>query len=750
MSLSRGMRLAEGQVTLRAPLLLFALWAVLDPVQGSQGRPSWRYISSEVVIPKKELHHGKGLQMPRWLSYSLSFGGKRHIIHMRRKKLFWSRHLLMMTQDDQGALQMEYPFIPPDCYYLGYLEEIPLSMVTMDTCYGGLEGIMKLDDSAYEIRPLSDSQRFEHVVSQIVADTNATGPTYKLGYKEDRDPLFSQANVTAVPRIASKLYSSHQGILKGLTLSSKTMYTVFNNVSKCAQFLIRLVSLTDSMLQSIDIRHYISSMVIYNQADPVVLDSFHVPGSPIHNYFERHLFEVFKPHTALLMNRNAPHELQFQPVLYGICRESSLISLASLGRHFLLLSVLVTQKIALSIGIYYDHSLCVCQRRSTCIMNRYPVMTDSFSNCSFVHIQHVVVNNAECMFVRDMFYFNKSLTHDRCGNYEVEPGEECDCGSFKQCYNNPCCTSDCILTPGSKCDTGRCCTNCTYSIAGTLCRPIQNICDLPEYCHGMSLACPDDFYMQDGTPCTEEGYCYHGNCTDRTMHCQEIFGKNAVNGEDVCYTINQKGSRYGHCRRSPGEFKSKPCSHTDIQCGRLQCSNVTHLPQLQEHVGFHQSEISGFWCFGLDSHRSTGTTDVGHVRTGTPCAPGKFCQDTYCNGSMAQLNYDCIPEKCSHRGMCNNNRNCHCHIGWDPPRCIKRGAGGSIDSGPPPRRMRSVRQSHESVVYLRVICGRMYALITAFLFGIATNIITVKTVKVNKKTVGEDNPLFILQTPEQL
>ena len=67
------------------------------------------------------------------------------------KKHFRSRHLLMMTQDDQGELQMEYPSMPPDCYYLSYLEEIPLSMVTMDTCCQGLERIMKLDDLAYEI-----------------------------------------------------------------------------------------------------------------------------------------------------------------------------------------------------------------------------------------------------------------------------------------------------------------------------------------------------------------------------------------------------------------------------------------------------------------------------------------------------------------------------------------------------------------------------------------------------------------------
>ena len=55
-------------------------------------------------------------------------------------------------------------------------------------CYRSLKGIMKLDDFAYEIQPLEDSRRFEHVVSPLVADTNATGPTYTLGYKEERHP----------------------------------------------------------------------------------------------------------------------------------------------------------------------------------------------------------------------------------------------------------------------------------------------------------------------------------------------------------------------------------------------------------------------------------------------------------------------------------------------------------------------------------------------------------------------------------
>ncbi|XP_004782031.1 disintegrin and metalloproteinase domain-containing protein 21-like [Mustela nigripes] len=750
MFLRRALGLAEDEVIMRTFFLLLAVWAGLAPVQCSQGRPSWRYMSSEVVIPRKEMHHGKDVQMPGWLSYSLRFGGKRHVIHMRRKKLFWSRQLLMMTQDDQGALQMDYPFIPPDCYYLGYLEEIPLSMITMDTCYGGLEGIIKLDDLAYEIKPLSNSQRFEHIVSQIVADTKSVGFTYKLGHQEVRDPLFSQENYSVVPRISSKMYSSHHGNIKALALSSNSMYTVFNNVSKCAQFLIRVFSLVDTFFQGIDVAFYISSMIIYDQRDPASMGDYHVTTNPYFQHYHKYVFPSLQPHSSIMLIKEGPQDHNYEPVAYGICRYRNLIMIGYFGRPYLFLSIIATQKVGRSAGMYYDDLYCSCQRRSTCIMYISPGLTDSFSNCSYTHIQHIVGGGVlECMYRTQNEYFNKSLTHNRCGNHVVDQGEECDCGSFKQCYSNPCCTNACSFTSGSKCNTGRCCTNCTYSPPGTLCRPIQNICDLPEYCRGKSLACPDDFYMQDGTPCTEVGYCYLGNCTDPTVHCQEIFGKNAVKGEKSCYDINRRGDRYGHCRRVAEQKKSTPCALEDIYCGRLQCGNVTHLPRLQEHVGFHQSLISGFWCFGLDSHRSTGTNDVGHVRPGTPCGPGKICSNTYCNGSAAQLNYDCLPEKCSHRGICNNNKNCHCHIGWDPPHCIDRGAGGSTDSGPPPRKMRSVRQNAESLVYLRVVFGRIYALIAVFLFGVATNVKTIRTVRVKEEKADEANPGLRPQTPKQ-
>ncbi|XP_006107907.1 disintegrin and metalloproteinase domain-containing protein 21-like [Myotis lucifugus] len=492
------MRLAGGPVTLRTPLLLLGLWVVLAPTQCSQGRPSWRYISSEVVIPTKELHHSKAVRAAGWLSYSLRFGGQRHVLHMRRKRLFWPGQL--------------------------------------------------------------------------------------------------------------------------------TLFTV---------------------------------------------------------------------------------------------------------------SIIASNQIGTTFGLWLDTVECVCQRRATCIMYRYPVLTDSFSNCSFQHTAHVLNNNIQlCLFQErgQLVYSNSSLTTIRCGNSVVENGEQCDCGTFKQCYSNTCCESDCRFSPGSICNRETCCTNCTQAPAGTLCRPIQNICDLPEYCMGKDTNCPSDFYLQDGTPCTEDGYCYEGNCTDRSMHCKEIFGEGALSAPDVCYSINKKGHRFGHCKVTIG-FAPQRCADADVMCGRLQCVNVTHLPRLQEHVGFHHSIIGESLCFGVGAHRGTESTDVGAVRSGTPCGGGKFCLKGFCNATLAAIDYNCPPSKCNYRGVCNNNRNCHCHVGWDPPLCINSGAGGSVDSGPAPRRRRSVRAGGMSLVYLRVVFGRSLALIAALLFGVAMNVRTIQTTTVTEVKV---------------
>ncbi|XP_012669464.2 disintegrin and metalloproteinase domain-containing protein 21-like, partial [Otolemur garnettii] len=718
-----GHEAGRGTGAFRATLVLLGLWALLALAQCSQGHPSWRYVSSEVVIPRKETHHGKGFRVPGWLSYSLHFGGQRYVIHLRRKALFWPRHLLVTTQDEQGALQMDYPYVPSDCYYLGYLEEIPLSMVTVDMCYGGLQGIMKLDDLAYEIKPLKDSLSFEHVVSQITAERDAVGPMYSLGHREDADALLPAAHTASTARISTTTYASHAGRIRGQVQCSYLMYQVYNNMTFIVRFLVHMFNMVDSYFSSLHVTYTIFLLTIYNVRDPFLID-IRVPDGEAFEYYSRHFRIPYGITSSTVVNKNYPHEGSYEPPHSTMCRNENLIFVASLGRHFVFLSTVAANEIMRNYGVSYDEPECTCLRRTICIMDRFPLLTDRFSNCSLVDMNNIAMRaSGKCLFPPYRESLNKSLTFVRCGNNVVEDQEQCDCGSLKQCYHTDCCDTNCHLTPGSQCYVGSCCTNCTYSALGTLCRPMQTTCDLPEYCTSGSQNCPEDFYLQDGTPCSQVGYCYHGNCTDRSIHCKEIFGPDAEDGSSDCYDINMESHRFGHCSREEDSNTYQPCTIENRMCGRLQCRNVTRLPQLQDHVSFHQSMTStGTVCFGLDEHRSTGTNDAGRVRPGTLCAPGTICVNGQCSGPVEDLNYDCTPQKCNYRGVCNNNRNCHCHVGWDPPLCLRRGFGGSADSGPPPKRFREVKLSEQSVFYLQVAVGRFFALLAALLFGVATNV----------------------------
>ena len=199
-------------------------------------------------------------------------------------------------------------------------------------------------------------------------------------------------------------------------MSSNSVYTQYNNVSKSDQFLVHLGSLINAMFCGLDLRYYISIIIIYNVRDPTTMDNYALPGSPFHNHYVPNIYTPLQPQSALIVVRNEPHELTFKP-LYGLCNSNNLIMLGILSRPYLLLSIIATQLIVRTYGLYYDEVICVCQRRATCIMYRYPVLTDSFSYCSFVHVLHISsFSGTHCSYMTEIEYLNRSLTFAQCRN----------------------------------------------------------------------------------------------------------------------------------------------------------------------------------------------------------------------------------------------------------------------------------------------------------------------------------------------
>ncbi|XP_029459129.1 disintegrin and metalloproteinase domain-containing protein 9-like [Rhinatrema bivittatum] len=207
----------------------------------------------------------------------------------------------------------------------------------------------------------------------------------------------------------------------------------------------------------------------------------------------------------------------------------------------------------------HDTESCACRTR-TCVMQPNLSTTSTFSQCSIDSYTDLIEQHkADCLL--NIPLPGSIHAPQTCGNKIVEGDEPCDCGSEKECKNDPCCDFNCEMTQGTECVSGTCCKNCKFAEKGQPCRIPVSECDLAEYCTGSSDACPPDVYMQNGTPCNNDlSVCYKKTCYDADRHCQLLFGSGSKSASLHCFAeLNNIGDRFGNCGFDPHLGQVKSC-----------------------------------------------------------------------------------------------------------------------------------------------------------------------------------------------
>ncbi|XP_058526393.1 disintegrin and metalloproteinase domain-containing protein 29-like [Ochotona princeps] len=664
------MTLMKAPLFMRFLLLLNWLGVLVSFPGLTQAEHHSNHNPPEVVIPLKVTSSARSKKPSGWLSYSLRFGGHRHIVHIKVKKFLLSKHPTLFTYTDQGALLEDEPFVQNDCYYHGFVEGDPESLVALSTCFGGFKGMLHINNVAYEIMPVVFSTTFEHLVYEMKSEETQSR-TMRSGIIQD-EIMGQELDDSTLKQSDYVGWWVHYRTIEIALVIDSSLYDFYKrNSSTLIGDLYVISNVADSIYDVFGIRLMLFSMEIWNDDDKIVVDDVRKTITFFCNWKHLNMYYRKKHDMAMLFINKNLRGLSGLGLVAGMCVPYKSCGVVTFFQRSLsLCAIAMAHHIGHSLGMTHDDHPCACGKPK-CIMHFDNPPTPKFSNCSYQQFWWYTVERTTCLLEHE--YTTDIFNWTRCGNGVIEEEEECDCGTLQRCQKDPCCMPNCTLTSGSVCSSGLCCKNCQFLPLGSVCRKEANLCDLPEWCNGTSHKCPDDVYVEDGIPCNDTSYCYEKRCSDRTLQCKSIFGDEAKNAHLTCYKeLNIQGTRFGHCGISGVVYKK--CNTSDVLCGRLQCDNVKQVPQLSEHTTAHWTHYDDITCWGTDYHFGMITPDVGDVKDGTECGVEHLCIHRKCV-HISALDSNCSPKFCNMRGICNNKHHCHCNYLWDPPNCVIEGHG---------------------------------------------------------------------------
>ncbi|XP_029960814.1 disintegrin and metalloproteinase domain-containing protein 9-like [Salarias fasciatus] len=641
--------------------------------------------SYQLIVPRPiagRLKRDLDGQPPAQVSYVISVEGIEHVVHLQRNRLLLPPDFSVFTYSPDGSV-LRSSAGQEHCQYEGFVQDVDGSSAALSIC-NGLRGVLHLPDHSYGIEPL-DSAPGQHLLYRLQDVTSQPRGCGTLHHRAAQHTAEGAQGIEHRAHSRTKraiLHKTHYVELL-LVVDNDRFNYMRRNETAVTEDMIHLASYIDSIYVHMNVRVVLVGLEIWTQQNRISTDG--AVGEVLSRFTqwrERELLQRRRHDSAQLILKKSFGGTAGMAFVSTVCSRSHGGGINTfVNNNVQALASVVAHELGHNLGMNHDDGRdCSCPERA-CIMNATATGSRSFSSCSADDFEKMLLlTGGSCLL--NVPRPDEAFSAPACGNRLVDAGEDCDCGTQKECEDDPCCEfQTCRLKPGARCAFGECCYKCQFLPGGSVCRSSTDECDLPEFCNGSSPFCQSDVFVQDGQPCrNRQAFCYGGRCQHHDGQCQAIFGARSKAAPEICFKdINRMGDRFGNCGNQ--NYGYKKCESRNALCGKLQCSNIQKVTVFSIQPSIISTSIGDVQCYGVDFMLGSDVPDPGMVRDGTKCGDHKVCMNFECR-SADVLNYDCDVNKCHGHGVCNSNRNCHCEDGWAPPFCDLRGYGGSVDSGP--------------------------------------------------------------------
>ncbi|XP_047406716.1 ADAM DEC1 [Sciurus carolinensis] len=386
------------------------------------------------------------------VQYQIILNGEEIILHLQKTKHLLGPDYSETYYSSAGEEITRSSQSMKHCYYEGHILNEKDSVASISTC-DGLRGYFTHHGQRYLIKPQRSTDQREHAVftyNQEELDTaNHTCGTRTIGRRQghirtsrslkspgQEDILQAQKFINLFLVLDNAFYKMYQG-----------------NLTVMRSFVFDVLNLLNVIYNTIDVRVALVGMEVWSDADKIKV----VPdiGTTFNSFLRWHRSTLGKKkihdHAQLLSGIGFNNGRVGMAASNSLCSSSSVAVIEAKRKTNVALVGVMSHELGHVLGMPDIPYTTKCPSGS-CVMCQYlssKFPKDFSTSCRSNFQKYLLSQKPKCILQAPLP--KNIITEPVCGNQLLETGEDCDCGSPKEC-TNPCCeATTCYLTPGPEC-----------------------------------------------------------------------------------------------------------------------------------------------------------------------------------------------------------------------------------------------------------------------------------------------------------